>query len=352
MAERMDTKTEVAEAISTGVLQDTALEEMDLRGLNWELERVSDLSFRHVELGETAFRIGLWERWTFEGAALRGARFEGADLREGNVESSSLIESRWIGSRLESVRFHNTQLMNSDFSNTTLCALEFSGCDLARTCFRGSMWLGGAAVDAHLGGVNLTAADLSASVVVGADLRAANLFRANLQGTVWIGVDLRGAQLTEADLRDAIWIGCLTEGVEWPADGKTPSASRDALSARLGELDSQRLRSLVLYGLRGMMTAPALGAATPGKQAIDIPDAFAKLPFSQLLEALKMGLPHPEWQSLSVPRSSPAPVPAEVNKVSAPEPSSPSPAAPEPAASEESSPEDPMYRRFSMIEID
>ena len=138
-------------------------------------------------LDQTADTSEVWQRVSFEGASLPGARLAGPSLAErlGPVSFSEAYTSR-------------------DYQ-------------AGRKVF--TAWLPGV----RLRGAHLERVDLHGANLQRADLRQVSLRDANLAGAVLNGADLRGADLRGADLRGARLFGAKLDasrrgGARWPGE--------------------------------------------------------------------------------------------------------------------------------------
>lgn len=153
----------------------------NLEGADLSAAILDKANFSFAHLNKAKFRY----------AKLSNAQFIEADLREADFTSARLHKVSFMRANLSSAQFDKLEFPVTDAADLTganlsfavLIGASFSGVNLSKTNFTQA---------------NLEAANLSGAVLIDALFHNANLRGAKLQGA-----DLRGAMLQRADLREA-----------------------------------------------------------------------------------------------------------------------------------------------------
>ena len=296
-------KREAEEALLDQGMQNCVLEEMDCRGMAWKNSRLERFVLRHVHIGAVSGAALHWSNGTLTQVNMRKLRSQGARLDNLEVSGGDWVESKWSSLASKGVHFQDSNLANISLEAAFLEDWNLLDTDLSRANLSRISWSGGKARDSRLGGANLTGVDLRGALLVGVDLEGANLCGAQLSDTLFIDVNLRGSELADADCRGALWVNCSLEGVCWPAEGPQASTDSGELSDRMKALSHEQLLHLVFGFVNRMENRVPRGPQGREKTLLPIPAEYHQAGFRELLSALSMSLPHPEW--LGIPLASP-----------------------------------------------
>ena len=294
--ETIANRVELADALTTGTLVDRVVQEMDARQMDWSNVRVHHCVFRNVAMDGVECRDATWSSVEVCNSTLRGIRVP--TLENGVFRNCDLAESIWESSACEGTQFEQSPLANARMEDAVFRTVSFESCDLSHLRARNWSWYGGSAQNAELGGANLYGADLRQALVMNVDLQGANLGRTNAQNSLWIGVDLRGTEWTGTDLRGARFYGCRLEGSEGL---EKPLTNCDLIEVLQSEAlqDPQRLRGVLEVTLPRLRSQLSPSGTFRNSAVLPIPREYQTATYEEIVRALAMGLPHPEWRELA-----------------------------------------------------
>ena len=290
--ETVANRGELADAFTTGSLVDRVVQEMDARQMNWSNVRVHHCIFRNVAMDGVTCRDAAWSSVEVQNSTLRGIRVPA--LENAVFRNCDLAESVWESSACTGSQFQHSPMANARMEDAVFQRVTFESSDLSHLKARNWSWYGGSAQNAELGGANLYGADLRKALIMSVDLHGANLGRTNAQNSLWIGVDLRGTEWTGADLRGARFYGCRLEGSEGL---EKPLTNCDLVEVFQSEAlqDPERLRGVLEVTLPRLRSQFSPSGTFRNSEALPVPREYQTATYEEIVQALAMGLPHPEW---------------------------------------------------------
>lgn len=124
---------------------------------------------------------------------------EGVDLSDGDFRALELMDVNLSRANLSGAVLLGANLRRVDFREANLVNANMGGANLSESILCGAMLS-----SANLSGADLNTTNLEGAFLYGADLRGANLRLANLSGAYLNGADLKAADLRDADFRNTV----------------------------------------------------------------------------------------------------------------------------------------------------
>ncbi len=184
--------------------------EVNLRGINLNGADLSDTGFAKTDLREAIFNGACLENTGFGYSDLSGVDFKGAILSSLVSTGSKFIGADFSGTNLFG-RFFMSDLRSANLRKINSKGLYLVESDLSGADLSEAILVGAQAWYANFSGANLS----------GATLVEANLNGANLSGAKLINTNLSRAQLVGATVENAIVIGGNVHGINvWDLKGR------------------------------------------------------------------------------------------------------------------------------------